>query len=277
MREYGLEWLYRFTQDPKRLWKRYLVDFAKFGLLVWPSVVLHQYAKKMILGSEAGHCRESGSCSAVIGGNGKFSTLALPAIVDVEAVSGMAEILPERPSSDLILDAGKTVFVDSAGLALLAGIIVLWERHGCQVLVVGMSGTIRRSLFCNRLGDLFTSRHCRSLHEARVRLEAGTVKREFQVEHRDAGNTGSIRVVGDLRNVRSSSADAASLVSRVYQESCTIDLSRCTSVDTSGIIFLLKVRSALVRRGKRFTFTGITGDVKQMVKVAQVESLLMSP
>ncbi len=277
MREYGLEWLFRFTQDPKRLWKRYLVDFAKFGLLVWPSVLLHQYMKMMILGGEAGERKGSGSCTAEIGGNRKVSTLVLPAIVDGETVSGMAERLSERPSSDLILDASNTAFVDSAGLAFIMGLLVLWERHGYQVLLVGMSGTLRWSLFCNRLGDLFEKRHCRTVHEARARLDEGPVKREFRVEHRDAGNTGSIRVSGDLRHVRSSSADAASLVSMVYQESCTIDLSGCTSVDTSGIIFLLKLRGALVRRGKRFTFTGITGDVKQMIKVTQVESLLMGP
>ena len=30
MQKYGLEWLYRLTQDPKRLWKRYVVTNNKF-------------------------------------------------------------------------------------------------------------------------------------------------------------------------------------------------------------------------------------------------------
>ena len=33
MQDYSLEWLYRFTQDPKRLWKRYLYTNSKFVLL----------------------------------------------------------------------------------------------------------------------------------------------------------------------------------------------------------------------------------------------------
>lgn len=34
MQNYGLEWFYRFTQEPKRMWKRYLVGNSKFIYLV---------------------------------------------------------------------------------------------------------------------------------------------------------------------------------------------------------------------------------------------------
>ena len=34
MREHGLEWLFRVLQEPRRLWRRYLVDGAKFVFLV---------------------------------------------------------------------------------------------------------------------------------------------------------------------------------------------------------------------------------------------------
>jgi len=33
MQKMGLEWIYRLAQEPRRLWKRYCVDFAKFGFL----------------------------------------------------------------------------------------------------------------------------------------------------------------------------------------------------------------------------------------------------
>ena len=34
MQKNGLEWFYRFIQEPKRMWKRYLVGNSKFILLV---------------------------------------------------------------------------------------------------------------------------------------------------------------------------------------------------------------------------------------------------
>ncbi|WP_211309590.1 WecB/TagA/CpsF family glycosyltransferase [Thauera aromatica] len=34
MQRRGLEWLYRVIQEPRRMWKRYLVTNAKFGGVV---------------------------------------------------------------------------------------------------------------------------------------------------------------------------------------------------------------------------------------------------
>jgi N-acetylglucosaminyldiphosphoundecaprenol N-acetyl-beta-D-mannosaminyltransferase len=34
MQKYGLEWFYRFAQEPKRMWKRYLIGNSKFIYLV---------------------------------------------------------------------------------------------------------------------------------------------------------------------------------------------------------------------------------------------------
>jgi N-acetylglucosaminyldiphosphoundecaprenol N-acetyl-beta-D-mannosaminyltransferase len=34
MREHGLEWLFRFVQEPRRLWRRYSVYNLKFILLL---------------------------------------------------------------------------------------------------------------------------------------------------------------------------------------------------------------------------------------------------
>jgi len=34
MQGFGLEWLFRLIQEPKRLWKRYLVLYPRFPLLL---------------------------------------------------------------------------------------------------------------------------------------------------------------------------------------------------------------------------------------------------
>ena len=41
----GLEWLYRLLQDPKRLWKRYLVTNTRFVLLV-PGYLFHSRIRR---------------------------------------------------------------------------------------------------------------------------------------------------------------------------------------------------------------------------------------
>ncbi len=40
MQKLGLEWFYRFTQEPKRMWKRYLLGNSKFIGLVFKEAFL---------------------------------------------------------------------------------------------------------------------------------------------------------------------------------------------------------------------------------------------
>lgn len=44
----GLEWAFRITQDPGRLWKRYFVGFFKFGLMIWPAVLYDRYRRALL-------------------------------------------------------------------------------------------------------------------------------------------------------------------------------------------------------------------------------------
>ena len=34
MREHGLEWLFRLSREPRRLWRRYLINGPEFAFLV---------------------------------------------------------------------------------------------------------------------------------------------------------------------------------------------------------------------------------------------------
>ncbi|WP_306671137.1 WecB/TagA/CpsF family glycosyltransferase [Endozoicomonas sp. SESOKO1] len=39
MQKYGLEWFYRIVQEPRRMWKRYLVTNSKFAwYLLWEKI-----------------------------------------------------------------------------------------------------------------------------------------------------------------------------------------------------------------------------------------------
>jgi N-acetylglucosaminyldiphosphoundecaprenol N-acetyl-beta-D-mannosaminyltransferase len=39
MRRAGLEWAYRLSQEPKRLWRRYLVDDPQFLAILWRTLL----------------------------------------------------------------------------------------------------------------------------------------------------------------------------------------------------------------------------------------------
>jgi len=39
MQNFGMEWLYRVIQEPKRMWKRYLIGNTKFIWLVFKDFI----------------------------------------------------------------------------------------------------------------------------------------------------------------------------------------------------------------------------------------------
>ena len=39
MQDYSLEWMYRLAQDPRRLWKRYLVTNTIFVFLLFTQII----------------------------------------------------------------------------------------------------------------------------------------------------------------------------------------------------------------------------------------------
>ena len=43
MMKFGLEWLYRFSQEPRRLWKRYLINNPVFLILLGSQLITHWF------------------------------------------------------------------------------------------------------------------------------------------------------------------------------------------------------------------------------------------
>lgn len=50
MQRFGLEWFYRVAQEPRRLWKRYLVTNAKYGALLMRTMVASWFVDKELAG-----------------------------------------------------------------------------------------------------------------------------------------------------------------------------------------------------------------------------------
>ena len=44
MQKAGLEWLYRVLQEPRRMWRRYLVTNVRFGLMLGKALVVPRRA-----------------------------------------------------------------------------------------------------------------------------------------------------------------------------------------------------------------------------------------
>ncbi len=166
MRRPGLEWLFRFIQDPRRLLKRYFIDFMKFGIMIWPSVLMYQYMKRTAPLAYLKRCKNRFSYKYLSCTSGGILSVMLPGIIDSTTVPRLATLVPKRPTSHMILDLTDVSLVDSSGLSLLLKIINSWESHNFEILLAGMNPQMIKFLTFNRMLDITAFRHFPTVDEA---------------------------------------------------------------------------------------------------------------
>jgi len=142
----GFEWVYRITQDPVRLWKRYLVGFFKFCLMVLPAIFYYHYRRILNM-----HLLQKSR-----------SPSGLPEIITISAADFIKVIrFPDRLDSafveqsqediqmlsvrivNMIFDFSRTSFIDSTGLGYL---LKLWRQSNHKsagVYMLGVNADVR--------------------------------------------------------------------------------------------------------------------------------------
>lgn len=274
MRNSGLEWLFRFTQDPKRLWKRYLLDFLKFGFLVWPSIISYRYAKSTALHDYLQRCKTQVSYKYMTRGEEEILSVTLPGSIDSKAASRLQILIPKRPMTHLIIDFSDVAFIDSVGLGLLIIFMLNWDSGGYKVFLTCINPTLKKCLADNRMNDLCGFRQCETVMEALTSLDGLSREKNYSIELTKEGNRCNIRISGDLRLSGIPFNEIKAVSSPTREEECIVDLSTLTSINNSGVIFILKLKDALQKRGNKCSITGARGDVDRMFAITKVRSFL---
>ncbi|MRR14778.1 glycosyltransferase, partial [archaeon] len=97
MRRSFLEWLFRITRDPRTILKRYFIDFIKFGIMIWPSVLMYQYMKRTAPLAYLKRCKNRFSYKYLSCGSGGVLSVLLPGIIDSATVPRLTTLVPKRP------------------------------------------------------------------------------------------------------------------------------------------------------------------------------------
>lgn len=191
MQRSGLEWVFRLVQEPKRLWRRYVVDMGGFGLF---------FVRQWWAMRRAG--QKSGGPAAVL-------PLTEPVTVDGAA------ILPLRGRLDrgnqaafvrqadealaatryLVIDMTHTEFVDSSGFGALVSLTKRAREAGGEMWLTAMPEPIARVMTLLRLDRFFE-----------VRPDTVTLLAERAAGGRTAGG----RAVGGRTTAEGASAEGAS-------------------------------------------------------------------
>jgi N-acetylglucosaminyldiphosphoundecaprenol N-acetyl-beta-D-mannosaminyltransferase len=147
MHRAGLEWIYRLSQEPRRLFRRYATDLWEFGWAMgaqwWRTGVCFQ--QKCLKPAPPRIRLES-----------KWERIELPERFDAGVVQAHAQIW-DQIDRHCLLDAGQVRFIDSTGVGLLLYLRRRLSETGRGLVLLAPSRAVRKVLEGMRVQDLFVT------------------------------------------------------------------------------------------------------------------------
>lgn len=269
MQKAGLEWLYRITQDPARLWRRYFYGLVKLMFFVAPILPQVLSSRK-----QHKHVAGSGSRTRLRFGQDKV-TILLPSRVGGDVVASVKNDIEDVETGHLEFDFGD---VESVDIAALGEFLVLRRTkllENCAVTARNIKPALRRMLIAHRSLDLFDMNYLLSGSQDGENSDIKDVNNASESsEPYKMSSDGRISVLSffeRLDALRVSKIDSRELYSTLKNTDVIIDLSWVRFVDSSAIGFLVKIKRIARKTGNRVIICGIKDMVRQVFRMTRME------
>lgn len=274
MQKRGLEWIFRLTQDPKRLWRRYLLDLIKFSYMVIPSIMGYQMRR---LCGRLSRCRYTShkDRSTILqeSMSGVLKVISFPYRLDGpfldqfrDEILGKTTIAPNT-----ILDLNHTFIMDASGLGFM---LQLWHQchtTGTRLYMMGVRPSMIRLLKQNRLWDLFGPLIYKSLDDVFKVLKEKKALPSFYSVAEAERDIMRITLFGSLDADQLAQLDLNAITKDIGNRHCLINLRNLRFVDSSGLVFFLKMQKYVSRNGKMYILCEPTENVYQMFRITKLD------
>ncbi len=265
MRNSGLEWLYRLSREPKRLFGRYFSDFWPFAYhfsLQWIA-----NTQRRLLSFRKGRLKQQVEPEAVV--------LNIAGRLDNASAPGLqqqAETLLEE-KRPFIIDLSKVTFIDSRGLGVLAGLEKKARQQQGTIPMVWPRGSAGDILTLNKL-DSFLSLF-QTLASAWKKCVTPVGTELGSREEKGSGVAYAPRGRLDVeQSVRFKSELMALIDTHPEAGVVEIDLSQVSFIDSSGLSVLVLAYKRLLRDSKELWLTNVPSQVDQVFKVMKMDKYL---
>ncbi len=262
MQRTGLEWSYRLMQEPRRLWKRYVVDMFGFGTFFirqwWllrqrpaPAAALPTH-DTILVGD-----------TAVINLNGRLD------VNSAQAFGEQAEqALGNAPR--IVVNLEHTEFIDSRGMGALVALSKrARDAHG-QVYLAAVPPPIAQTLQLMRLDKLFES--------FPTVTEALGAHREMTAANPASTKSNSAwTVIAVPRRLDAESAPAISAQTEQVIETnprVVLDFHDTAFITSAGLAVLVKLQKLAQARGGALHLASCSADVVQVLRLVKLDRVL---
>jgi N-acetylglucosaminyldiphosphoundecaprenol N-acetyl-beta-D-mannosaminyltransferase len=265
MQRAGMEWFFRFTREPRRLFPRYARDLAQAP---WPFLSQSWHMRATFRPAPARAHRE---LSAIM--RQRRQEIELPACLDRRTVRNYEVDLESRfrEAPDVLLLGSNVTTIDAAGAGFLMRQRALASRHGGGAVLVAPSTVMNRALATTRLLPFF--------------LVATDVGEALTMLSQRQGAAASIeRGDGHLAwpsEVTAANAEEVWLTTTRFIESLMgprraglLDLGGVTFIDTAGLSLMIQARAVARRVGIELQFVDIRPALRNVIALAGQRELL---
>jgi N-acetylglucosaminyldiphosphoundecaprenol N-acetyl-beta-D-mannosaminyltransferase len=266
MQHGGVEWIYRLSQEPRRLFKRYVTDLWFFG----GAMVRQCWTMKLRSGGSRTQTR-----TAVIQSNGTWQRVEVAHCLDKDSIERDTARWKEISRADrhCLLELAETKLMDSTGVAVLVHLKKQLHLAGRQLILLSPSPAVRRALKAMRLEQFFEI--ASDALEARAVLQAQACEQDAFM-----GDESTSLLVW-LGEIPASSAEqiwqctqAAIHRNHSTAESWTLDLAGVRFMDIGGVNLLLRAVETARAHGIRLRFSDPSPAVHNVLRASKREYLL---
>lgn len=264
MQQAGLEWVYRLVQEPKRLWKRYVVDlfsFSSFFVRQWwamrqgppPSPILPTVG------------------AVIVGETGVIAvTERLTLDNHTDFLAKAQEVLAETPF--LVVNLAQTSFVDSSGIGALVGLAKQARDAGGKLWLAAVPEGVQKTLSLMRLDRFF---------EMVTDVEAGLGAHESREVQQEQGT--AVQTQGDWQIIKMPRRlDAVTVPEMTEKGTAVLSEHNHVILDCTGMAFLTSAGLAMLAQFQRkaeenggaLRVAGCSNDVLRVIEMTRFDRVL---
>jgi N-acetylglucosaminyldiphosphoundecaprenol N-acetyl-beta-D-mannosaminyltransferase len=265
----GMEWLYRLAQNPRRLWRRYVVDMFGFGtffLRQWwimrqgkqPTTLLPMTG---LIIADYGH---PGQVAAVLNIQGRMD-LTLYERLSEKGQQALA-VTPH-----IVVNLSRAVFLDSSVIGLLVGLAKNAREAGGDVWLASVPEHIRRTLSLLHLDRFFQITD--NVDQALQRRQLGETEEIFSTESRGGWTVVKIPYRLDASNsMQVFEAGVAGLNDQTTPR-IVLDFSETVFLASAGLAGMMKFNRLAQKRGGEVRVACCSPDVLRVIQLVRFDKV----
>jgi N-acetylglucosaminyldiphosphoundecaprenol N-acetyl-beta-D-mannosaminyltransferase len=263
----NLEWLFRISQDPARLWRRYSHGLFKLAALSAP---LLQARLGEMLAFSVGRVAAADTIQwRTVWSNRDqaMAVLRMPRLVSRDYLHALVQGLAgcDDGSTLHILDFSAVHKVEMAGHEALLSLSELQQRGDVNLQFMGVADRLRRDLAVTRVLDAVQGEEGNTLDA----LGAGAPQQDFSCRSYTLDDAALIFLGGRINDDKLRQLGfVESLRDIIRHRNCYLDLRDVNLLESSAIAALSPFFDGREGQAGRVLFSGITPQVRQMLKVA---------